>query len=144
MATLRITLRCCLLESELLPFAVLIIMYYFRYVTHRRTCMSLNSNARAVCQSITAHAVRIPRHALIFLLHCFSKQPLLRLSNRLWTSTLPCQGGLDGDAEEVCACSPEGWSDPPSFAVAGTTAAGSPMPECSTMNLHAPWYRRRS
>lgn len=62
------------------------------------TCMSLNSKARAVCQSMTAHAFRMPRQALILRRHCFSKQPWHRLSNRLCTSTLPCHAGLGAEA----------------------------------------------
>ena len=66
-----------------------------------RTCMSLNSKARAVCQFMTAHALRMPRQALILRRHCFSKQPWHRLSNRLCTSTRPCHDGLDADDEEA-------------------------------------------
>lgn len=85
--------------------------------------MSLNSKARAVCQFMTAHALRMPRQALILRLHCFSKQPWHRLSKRLCTSTLPCHDGREEDP---------GDGTQPSLP---SVTEESFMPECSTMNL---------
>lgn len=85
--------------------------------------MSLNSNARAVCQFITAHAFLIPRQALIFRLHCFSKQPWHRLSKRLCTNTRPCHGGLESGEAAESSPTPEVPED------------GSLVSECSTINL---------
>ena len=95
--------------------------------------MSLNSKTRAVCQFMTVHALRMPRHELIFRLHCFSKHPSHRFLNKLCTITLPSHDGLDEGGDE--GAPPPLLLLPPPFA---PPVCSLPLtPKCSTMNLRA-------